>query len=180
VGALPAGGLDSVLTSPPFLQTAGGLNPPRGGWNGHAASCSELAHGVRATRPGNNFGASPGQVGLESGETYWQAVRQIYGQCLSALKPGGTLCVVVKSYVKGGKLVDLPGQTRALLEHLGFRVFLEVRALLVRESREPGLFEPEVVRQKSRKSFFRRLAERKGSPAVDHECVLFARKEDLP
>jgi hypothetical protein len=203
VGALPAGGLDGVLTSPPYLETTNHKK--------ESPSRQRLEAGASPGAMDCRYGKSPGQVGVTGdlscnptcatcggrkrgtakrcgcaepdwrfrgeplGETYWQAVRQIYGQCLLALKPGGTLCVTVKSYVKGGKLIDLPAQTEALLEYLGFRVFLRVKASLVKETREPGLFEPEVVRVKKRVSFFRRLAEKRGSPAVDHECVLFAR-----
>jgi hypothetical protein len=168
------GAAQAVLTSPTYAG-----NGQDSGSDTHPERSTKQAGQSVSLRDG--YGASPGQVGNESGETYWQAMRQIYGQCLSALEPGGTLCVVVKGYVKGGKLVDLPGQTRALLEHLGFRVFLEVKAALVREHREPGLFEPEVVRRRERKSFFRRLQERRpGAVRIDHEAVLFARREDLP
>ena len=34
-----------------------------------------------------------------------------------------------------------------------------------------------ITEKKERKSFFRRLAERKGSPAIDYEVVLCMRKE---
>jgi hypothetical protein len=37
-----------------------------------------------------------------------------------------------------------------------------------------------VVKTTSRKSFFRRLAEAKGSPAIDHEDVIIVRKPSHP
>jgi hypothetical protein len=48
--------------------------------------------------------------------------------------------------------------------------------MLVKEWHEPTLFEGHVRREKSRKSFFRRLAESKGSPRIDYEEVLFVRR----
>ncbi len=178
VGALKEGDVDAVVTSPPYegLPVAPSVLQP-GGRQGVRSSYRSVGEDAD-----DHYGDSKGQVGTTSGETYWQAMRLIYEQCRLALKPNGVLCVVVKSYVKGGRLVDLPGQTTALLESLGFRVFLRVHALLTKTTREPGLFEPEVVKKKERKSFFRRLAERKGSPAIDYEEVIFARRpaEGLP
>ena len=91
------------------------------------------------------------------------------------LKPGGLLVVVVKDYVKGGKRVPLCDQTLELLQRLGFEPVERIRAMLVKETREVGLF-GEHVNRKERKSFFRRLAEHKGSPRIDWEEVLCVRK----
>jgi hypothetical protein len=85
------------------------------------------------------------------------------------------MCVVVKGYVRNGALVDLPGQTLRLLTSLGFEPVERIRAWLTEERREAGLF-GEVVTTKSRQSFFRRLATKRGAPAVDFETVLVMRK----
>jgi hypothetical protein len=124
----------------------------------------------------SEYGQSSGQLGNTSGCTYWGAVKIIYEQCFLALKPGGYIAVVVKSYVKAGKIVPLPEQTWELLQHVGFEPVERVRAMLVKEDSHPGLFDGPVVKVTARKSFFRRLAERKGSPAIDFEEVLFCRK----
>lgn len=105
---------------------------------------------------------------------YWSAVRQVYASCRTALRPGGVLCAVLKDYVKQGQRVPLCDQTAALLAALGFTVFLRCRCWLTKEEEHAGLFGA-VKKSKSKKSFFRRLAERKGSPAVDWEEVLWAR-----
>jgi hypothetical protein len=47
--------------------------------------------------------------------------------------------------------------------------------MLVKETHDNGLF-GEIVEKKERKSFFRRLAESKGSPPIDYETVLCMRK----
>jgi hypothetical protein len=103
---------------------------------------------------------------------------QVYAQCLQALRPGGVLACVIKSYVKQGKIVPLPDQTWQLLLHLGFLPLERVRAMLVKEHETPGLF-GQVKTKTERKSFFRRLAEKKGSPAIDYEEVLFVQASAL-
>ena len=63
-----------------------------------------------------------------------------------------------------------------LLAACGFDVFLRVRAHLVKETRQPSLFGGEEVERTERKSFFRRLAESKGSPRIDWEEGIWCRK----
>jgi hypothetical protein len=48
--------------------------------------------------------------------------------------------------------------------------------MLVKESSHTCLFGHEHVTRKERKSFFRRLAEKKGSPRIDWEEVIVVRK----
>jgi len=124
---------------------------------------------------GLGYGIADGQIGRESGETYWSACAQVYRQMGLALKPGGVAAIVLKDYVKAGKRVPLCDDTCRLLESLGFEVFERTRCWLVKETVEPGLF-GDVIRRKERKSFFRRLAEQKGSPRIDWEEVIWCRK----
>ena len=65
-------------------------------------------------------------------------------------------------------------ETLALLEGLGYTPILRARAHLVKERRELT-FAGEHVVKTERKSFFRRLAEKKGSPRIDWEEVLVVR-----
>jgi hypothetical protein len=48
--------------------------------------------------------------------------------------------------------------------------------MLVKETRHADLFNGHTTSKVSRKSFFRRLAESKGSPEINYEEVLIARK----
>jgi hypothetical protein len=152
--------VSSIVTSPPFEGIVNTKDPKY----------------VAEKRLFGDYGSSNGQLGNTSGDTYWSAVAEIYRQCFLALKPGGHIAVVVKSYVKAGKIVPLPEQTWKLLQHVGFEPVERVRAMLVKEDSHPGLFDGPVVKKTERKSFFRRLAERKGSPPIDFEEVLFLRK----
>ena len=82
---------------------------------------------------------------------------------------------LVKHFVRNGKLVDFPGDWRRLCEHVGFELVQEVHASLVETTTHRTLF-GEKTTERARKSFFRRLAEKRGSPRIDYECVLFMRK----
>ena len=184
IGNLPDKGLDGIVTSPP--------------WEGNPASKESLdgrAGTIRANPryPGEklyfaNYAKqdSDGNLGNDSGDTYWGAVKTVYEQCLLALKPGGVLACVVKMYAKQGALVPLPDQTHDLLLHIGFEPLERVHALLVKETTVQGLFGPETKRT-ARKSFFRRLAEQakaaaecwEGLAAYEQLSALAAVREEL-
>lgn len=108
-------------------------------------------------------------------QTYWSEMKKVYEQCRLAIKPGGILVVVVKDYVKAKKIVPLCDQTLELLTRLGFTPVARIHAMLVRRTSEPALHGGEIVTTKERKSFFRRLAEKKGSPRIDWEEVIVVR-----
>ncbi len=178
IGNLPAGTLDGAVTSPPYEQAI----PADGRKAADLKVVRQAAerYGRKYTDrsfPGETYGTTPGQVGKESGESYWQAVAQVYAQVRQALRPGGCFVLVVKDYVSKKKRVPLCDQTVQLLTRLGFEVFLRCRCWLVKETRVPSLFGGDIVETTERKSFFRRLAEKKGSPRIDWEEVIFARKE---
>ena len=154
-------GVDAIVSSPPYEDGLG-----HGG--GRTTSVDLLK---RVANQKRGYGETNGQIENLSGETFWQAARQIVSECHKILKPGGHAIWVVKSFVRKGKIVDFPGDWRRLCEAQGLRTVCEHHAMLVKETRHNGLFE-EIVETKERKSFFRRLAERKGSPKIDFEVVL--------
>ena len=92
-------------------------------------------------------------------------------QVYAALVPGGHAVWVTKAFVRNGERVDFPGQWRQLCEAVGFVTLHEHHAML-REDRgtQLGFFEDDHL-VTERKSFFRRLAESKGSPRIDWETV---------
>lgn len=172
IGNLKEGELDAVATSPPFENQLAS----------HDNFVAPHDTGKRmATDYNTAYGASEGQIGKEVKETYWKAVSLVYQQMHIALKPSGVAVLVVKNYVSKGKIVDLIGQTIILLEHLGFDVFEETRCSLVKEKHYHSLFEDEqvITTKTERKSFFKRLAESKGSPKIDYESVIWCRKREL-
>lgn len=187
IGSLAAGNLDGVVTSPPWEdQAEGGLR--KGKFKDPAAFAAAMTSkdgrggrhaSTRASRTAQLerdaqrvYGDSKGQIGIIAGETYWQAMAQVYTQCRLALRPGGIMAVVVKDYVKNKARVPLCDQTLALLVSLGFTPVARIHAMLVKEQSHPQLIGPDVVTKRERKSFFRRLAEKKGSPRIDFEEVI--------
>lgn len=177
IGQLRGGSLlDATVTSPPYADGGRGF-----GTDPHPERAEGMRTSEAARRSGNAFrdgyGESPGQIGQEEQESYWTAMRDVYRQVWLALKPSGVLCVVVKSYVRAGEVIDLPGQTAQLLEACGFRVFLVCKAWLTEEQSHPGLFGEDITKTTARKSFFRRIYEAKyPENSIDFEVVIWARK----
>lgn len=229
LGQMPAGQVDSVITSPPYAECLQGDNTAKetaaesrakriteGGSLGQ--SCRHQGYGsaenlgnlkggsveavvtsppyegsndherpLDSTRAKNGrhaihlpYGETAGNVGNESGETFWAAACAIVLECHAILKPGGYAAFVVKAFVRNKQIVDFPGDWRKLCEACGFVLVQEVHAMLVKEERHADLFGgDDHIKKRERKSFFRRLAEKKGSPRIDYEVVQFFRKDTV-
>ncbi len=169
IGNLRAGDVAAVVTSPPFSEPG---SQPVGNCPSKPVRSKLKAMGIDNPQP---YGFTKGQIGQEVAESYWQAVADVYRECFKILKPGGVMCVVLKAYIKQGRRVPLPMQTLKLLIHLGFTPLERIKAMLVEETITPGLF-GNITKKTERKSFFRRLAEKKGSPEINWEEVLVVRK----
>ena len=74
--------------------------------------------------------------------------------------------------MKAKQIVPFSDQWRQLCEAVGFETLHEHHALLVRNKRtQIDLEGTHHELQSESKSFFRRLAEKKGSPRIDYEVV---------
>lgn len=190
IGKCGEGSVDAVVTSPPWEKGAEGAVRKEKFRDPVAFASAMTAADGKGSRNSTSlksrlaqmerdaskvYGTSKGQIGQDAGETYWQAMNAVYSQCLLALKPDGVMAVVVKDYVKDKQRVPLCDQTLRLLEHIGFQSVCRIHAMLVKEQTHAGLFHDHVERRE-RKSFFRRLAEKKGSPRIDYEEVIVVRK----
>ena len=177
IGNLKAGEVGAVVTSPPWEKSLDNIIPRSedGFDNGAVATFNRTGKWPERRPLGMDYGKSEGQIGQESSENYWIACAQVYAECHKVLKPREVIVIVVKSYIKAGRRVPLPMQTLKLLIHLGFEPLERIKASLVKETVTAGLF-GDVRKIKERKSFFRRLAEKNGSPAIDWEEVLICRK----
>lgn len=172
-------GFDAAISSPPFEDSLS-----RDTVDANARRAYAREHGIDNTanvtivemgRIGardQEYGATPGQIGNDSGETFWSAAAQIVAQAFDALAPGAHAVWVVKGYIKDKKLVDFPEQWRALCESVGFVTLHEHHAMLVEHRGTSLTLDGEEIRHEvSRKSFFRRLVESKGAPRLDFETV---------
>ena len=177
LGNLKPGEVAAVISSPPY---EGSVSSEKCGID---FSKTKRDGDIRHHSPSGQgkvpfeYGKSEGQLGNDKGDTFWQAAKQIVAECHKILRPGGFAIWVVKSFVRKGKIVDFPGDWRRLCEAEGFETLHEHHAMLVKETTHNGLFE-DITVKKERKSFFRRLAESKGSPAIDYETVYCMRKRE--
>ena len=174
-----------AITSPPYADSvnqSAGANDAEARLERKALAGVDITQAIKRGGPNSVlnqsqvYGETAGQVGALSGDTYWEAVAAIYGQLYQLLPVGGAAAVVVKDYVKNKTRVPLCDQTCELLEALGFTVVERCRAHLVKTSTTPTLFGVDHTSTTERKSFFRRLAEKKGSPRIDWEEVIWAVK----
>jgi hypothetical protein len=178
-----------VVTSPPYEGTNVGNGDGEaelarlraklgtgvlGSVNAHVARRGALTPHENANLGG--YGTAPGQVGALRQETYWSAMKIIWEQAFLALRPNGVLCCVIKDFVRAKKRVPLCDQTWRLLLSLGFQPVERIRCLLSEETREPSLFGGVEVKKRSRQSFFRRLATKKGAPDIPWEEILVVRR----
>lgn len=131
-------------------------------------------HQARASIGRNNslgtgdYGASDNQLGQEKGDTFWSCAQTIMRQCHEILSPGSVAIWVLKAFVRNKAIVDFPGQWQQLGEACGFETIEIVRAWLVEDrGAQYGLFGGLDERKVERKSFFRRLAEKRAR-AVRH------------
>lgn len=122
----------------------------------------------------NDYGSTPNQLGNSTGETFWSAAALIVAQCAAILPPGAAAIWVLKPYVKSGAIVDFPGQWQALCEACGFETVEVIQASLVKRNGTQAAMDGSAVsKDVARKSFFRRLHERKRPDlAIDYETVL--------
>ena len=176
LGAMPPG---VVVSSPPWENSLADSQAGAAQIAGFKAAMARdgNGHAGRVTSPGA-YGTSHEQLGNTAGDTFWSASAQIM-QELAAILPAGAVCAwVVKSYVSKKAIVPFPDQWRGLCEQHGFVLVEEIHASLVEDhGTQHSLFGEAQRVTTEKKSFFRRLAEKKGSPRIDHETVLIVRKD---
>lgn len=168
MGRMPEGAFDGVVSSPPWEDQ----EPSHAQGGSPSTKCLEMSSLKNRVVVQAEYGGED-NLGNSSGPTFWSASREILEQVHAVLRPGAHAVWVLKGFVRRGVLVDFPGQWQALCEAVGFRTVHVHRAWLVEEHGTQGLLGGgEKLHRTERKSFFRRLAEKKGSPAIDWETVL--------
>ncbi|MEM2233165.1 MAG: DNA methyltransferase [Nitrososphaerota archaeon] len=139
---------DTIITSPPYpgVKLAAG-DPARRLERllraGHDPKryLSRFRAAVRGDYP-----MSPDNIARLRGESYWDAMRQVYASARELVRPGGSIAVIVRARVRGGAIVDVPELTRLALIDAGWRPFLCLRVPLsspsiwhhIRRRRSPG------------------------------------------
>jgi hypothetical protein len=178
VGNMRDGGFEGVVSSPPFeASLAGGIPEVKGGGvytSPRRDDGSTLGLGASSM---GDYGSDPANIGNDTGDTFWAAARAIVEQTYAALRPGGYAAWVCKDFVRKGQRVPFSDQWQQLCAAVGFVPVERIAAMLVDDHGDQlDIFGGVTARRKERKSFFRRLAEKKGSPRIDHEDVIIMRK----
>lgn len=175
IGHMPGTGFEGVVSSPPFgkQQDGGGIG---------AALQGKGDYQITTQRPAANCGYmnqadDPANLANDQGETFWAAARVIIEQTYAVLRPGGYAAWVCKDFVRKGQRVPFSDQWEQLCAAVGFEPVERIAAMLVEDHGDQlDIFGGATARLKERKSFFRRLAEKKGSPRIDWEDVVIMRK----
>lgn len=162
-----------VVGSPPFSQPGA---QPVGGCPSTPVRSKRRDLGLEKNA-GDEYGATPGQLQQETGETFWQAAAEIAEQCRIVLQPGGHAIWVTKDFVRNKVRVPFGCQWQALCEAHGFKLVCRHQAMLVaHHGEQDDIFGDTKMLKTERKSFFRRLAEKKGSPEINWEDVICMEK----
>ncbi len=179
LGSMKLGKVDMVISSPPYAESLKG--------DGTQSETAKESRDKRNT-PGGSLGQSQRTQGYGSKENlgnlkvgdvdcFWKAAREILQQCHKILKPGGHAIFVTKDFVRKGKRVPFSDDWLKLCEAVGFKLVCRHRAMLVKEEVHNDLFGGQITKKTERKSFYRRLAEAKGSPKIDWEDVICMMKD---
>lgn len=110
----------------------------------------------------DSYGSTPGNIGNDTGGTFWEAARVIVEQCYQLLPPGGVAVWVTGNFRRDYKVVDFGSQWLSLCESVGF-VGLEKIIAWKSEPRpaQADIFGNIHDRDIHRVSFFRRLDNQK-------------------
>lgn len=168
LGSMKEGEFACVVSSPPYDEGLGhGMNKVRE---------IDVKKGLVSLAQ-SNYGKTSGNLGNSPGDTFWSASKEIVQGCFDLLKHEGHAIWVTKRYVKAGKIVPFSDRWQALCESVGFSVVCRHLAMLIKSHGGQMNTRGETEELSTeRKSFFRRLAEKKGSPRIDWEDVICMEK----
>jgi len=160
------GSAQAVVSSPPYEA-----NDQRGGHTTVALEKRVATYG---------YGKTIGNIGNDTGTTFWEAAAVIVAQTYAALRPGGHAVFVLKRFVRDGKIVNFPQQWATLCESVGFQLVHWHRAMLTEDKGTQLAHDGNHKHYKtSRFSFFRRIhAKKYPHLSIDWEdCICLVKPE---
>jgi len=168
LGSMPEGTL--VASSPPYEGSLQPETPEQTARKEARIAKSKSLHDGRKPKTdsqgeagmGGGYGITDGQLGTETGDTFWSAARTILLQLHSVLRPGAHCIFVTKRFVRNKAIVDFSKQWAMLCESCGFKLIHWHRCWMVEEGEAQLDFDGnEHVKTVKHLSFFRRLHARK-------------------
>jgi len=156
---------DLCISSPPYESSASG-HGDYGIVGRDKLAGKKVTNFQYAESTSNNLGNA-------KGDSFWNGARCILQQCYDVLKPGGHAIWNTKDYVRKGKRVPFSDTWLALCEDIGFILVCRHQATMLDRTQHTFVGESKVTQ---RKSFFRRLVEKQGSPKIDWEDIFCMRK----
>jgi hypothetical protein len=119
-----------------------------------------------------NYGGNAENCANLKGDDFWTASRIILDQLFLALRPGAHACFVTKRFIRKKQIVEFTDQWAQVCVAAGFIPLHWHRCWTLNHHGAQHTLMGEVEEVTSEaKSFFRRLAEKHGSPRIDWEDV---------
>ena len=153
----------ACISSPPFekAQTGGGIAAAMQGRSDYQVDKHLLTTGSRV-QGYQTQGETEGQLGQESGDTFWSATKAIVQQVYQVLAPGGHCVWITKRFVRNKAIVEFSQQWRDMCESVGFVTAHWHRAWLVEDRGTQHRLDGGIDKREVRRmSFFRRLHTKK-------------------
>ena len=183
LGKMNSGGFEAAVSSSPFENGISADNVTAG----RKELAKKLGIRVQDISPvemekinklNQEYGKTNGQLGQDSGETFWTAARQIVEQTYLVLKPGAYAAWVCGDFVRNKQRVYFGRQWLQLCEAVGFETVEWAIAWKTEyKGTQLDIFGNEHEKRIDRVSFFRRLANEKNPDnAILNEDVIFVRK----
>jgi len=111
--------VDTIVTSPPYgeAQEGGDISATMRG-EGRYVITTKVPKSVY--QPAEHS-RDITNIGNLRGKKYWEAMQFVYQEYHRVLQPRGLMVLVLKGFTRDREYIDLPAQTRTLVESLGFR-----------------------------------------------------------
>jgi len=128
IGNLKYGKIDKIVSSPPYSDTykKNKVNTPEEKER-RKERLRKVGIDYDKWKGGGNleyqqqYSEDKDNIGNMKDKTYLSEIFRVYQQCYNVLVPDGLLILVVKSFIRKGKIVDLPLDTIKLCEMAGFK-----------------------------------------------------------
>jgi hypothetical protein len=173
------GGAELCLSSPPYEASVNsgrdGIDFAKAGRPDKMVKTGAMHYPIGAGADRDyRYGNTEGQIGKETGSTFWAASREILEQVYRILAPGTHAIFVCKRFVRNKKIVEFPTQWAHLCEAVGFKWIHHHKAWLVEDRGAQHTLEGGLERRIIRRfSFFRLLHFHKFPKlAIEYEDVL--------